>query len=273
MLTWALRRILRRDLGHLETQIRLLGDEVDALRSRLDLDPGLPQLFQRDRASRDYQAAYEQPDPLVSVCVATYNRGTLLTGRCLPSLLAQTHRNLEVVVVGDACTDDTAERIQALGDPRVRFENLAERGDYPEDPHRRWMVAGSVPMNRALEQCRGSFITHLDDDDAVPPERIAKLLAFIRETRSDLVWHPFEYENARGRWRINEASAFRKGQVTTSSVFYHAWFRRIGWDLDAHQYLEPGDWNRFRKIRWLGARVARHPDLLLRHFMERNNAR
>jgi len=273
MLKWALRKLLARDFRILEDHIRAQGEELDALRSRLDLDPSLVQAFHQDRATAAYQSAFEEPEPLVSVCVATYNRGPLLIERCLASLLAQTHRNLEVVVVGDACTDDTAERVAALGDPRIRFENLATRGSYPQDPYRRWMVAGTIPTNRALELAEGRFITHLDDDDSVPADRIAKLLACIRETRADLLWHPFEFETAKGKWRTNPALEFRKSQVTTSSVFYHEWLKRIPWDLDAHHYLEPGDWNRFRKIQWMGAKVARHPDLLLRHFKERNNSR
>src|SRR6266496_3474924 len=54
--------------------------------------------------------------PLVSVRVATFNRAELLVGRALPSVLNQTYDELEVVVVGDHCTDQTAERIEALGD-------------------------------------------------------------------------------------------------------------------------------------------------------------
>ena len=69
-----------------------------------------------------------------------------------------------------------------------------------------------------------------------------------------------------------DAECFRKNQVTTSSVFYHAWLKRIPWDPKAYQYREPGDWNRFRKFRFLGARVVRHPECLLKHHRERNNA-
>ncbi|GLH66875.1 glycosyltransferase family 2 protein [Geothrix edaphica] len=272
MLKWVLRKLLAGDFRNLERQIRAQGEELDALRSRMDLDPSLVRAFHQTRVTEAYLSAYDEVEPLVSVCVATYNRAALLTERCLASILTQTYHNLDVVVVGDACTDDTPERVAALGDSRIRFENLPTRGSYPQDPDRRWMVAGTIPINRALELAKGRFITHLDDDDSVPADRIAKLVAYIKETQADLLWHPFEYETAKGKWRVNSALEFRKAQVTTSSVFYHEWLKNIPWDLDAHQYLEPGDWNRFRKIQWIGARVARHPDLLLRHFKERNNS-
>ena len=68
-------------------------------------------------------------------------------------------------MVGDCCTDDTAERISHIRDDRLRFVNLSERGRYPEEPYLRWMVAGTVPFNHALSLTRGQFVTHLDDDD------------------------------------------------------------------------------------------------------------
>jgi len=41
-----------------------------------------------------------------------------------------------VLIVADHCTDDTAERRGAIGDPRIRFINLPERGVYPTEPIR-----------------------------------------------------------------------------------------------------------------------------------------
>jgi len=59
-------------------------------------------------------------------------------------------------------------------------------------------------------------------------------------------------------------------RVTSSSIFYHNWFRHLGWDPLAYRYREPGDWNRLRKFAFLGARSLRHPAVLLSHYRERN---
>ena len=139
-------------------------------------------------------------------------------------------------------------------------------------PEWHWMVAGTTAMNYALDLANGDFITHLDDDDRHRPDRLSKLVQFIQETRSDLVWHPFWRETATRKWQLKSAKYFRKNEVTTSSVLYHKWFRRIPWDIDAYKYREPGDWNRFRKFRYLGANMSRFPEPLLKHFMERNPA-
>jgi len=243
---------------------------AEPLRSLSDLGWSARRRFRAARRSAAYQQAYELPQPLVTVCVATYNRGRLLTERCLASLLAQDYPHLQIVVVGDACTDDTAERVAALGDARIEFVNLERRGDYPTEPRHRWMVAGTLAMNHALSLARGQFVTHLDDDDEHAPDRISTLLALIRASRADIVWHPFDYERVPDEWHVNEALRFAANNVSTSSVFYHHWLRAVPWDINAWRYEEPGDWNRFRKIRFLGVRAVRSPRRLLKHFRERN---
>lgn len=226
--------------------------------------------FRRDRESVEFQQAYTNDSPLVTVCIATYNRGELLVERSLRSILAQDYPNLQVVVVGDHCTDDTCERMSRVTDPRVVFVNLTERGNYPTDPYHRWMVAGTAAVNHALSLARGEFVTHLDDDDEHPPERVSTLLAYIRQQKADLVWHPFEFELPNGDWEINLAPKYAFRSVTTSSVFYHRRLAEIRWDAEAWRNMEPGDWNRFRKLRFLGIRAVRHPGVLLKHYREKN---
>lgn len=226
--------------------------------------------FRTERKTPEYQSVFEKKNPLVSVCIATYNRGPLLIERSLKSILAQSYQNLEVIVVGDCCTDDTVERMAKISDPRVKFVNLQNRFPYPEVPRLRWMVAGTAAVNCALGMVQGDFITHLDDDDEHTSDRISKLVDFIRDTRADFVWHPFEYETPSGEWHVNEALHFRFKNVSTSSVLYHKWFRHILWDDQAYKLLEPGDWNRFRKFRFIGAKALRYQDVMLRHYREQN---
>jgi len=230
-------------------------------------------LAARARAARrwsspEFLAVFKDPEPLVTVCIATFNRAELLCKRTLPSLLQQSYANLEILVVGDCCTDDTGARIAKLGDRRLRFINLPTRGQYPDDPERRWMVAGSVPMNHALREARGKFITHLDDDDEYTSNRVEILLDLLKRTTSDFAFHPFRAQRQDGSWWDNPARWFERGYVTTSAVFYHSFWKLVEWDLEAWRYAEPGDWNRFRKIRFLGARIARHSDYMLLHYRE-----
>jgi glycosyltransferase involved in cell wall biosynthesis len=242
-----------------------------ALASFIFANPGLGKRSElRAYRQKDlYLEPYTVLNPLVSVCIATYNRGNLLFERSVASVLAQTYTNYEIIVVGDHCTDDTASRMAAISDPRLRFVNLPERGDYPEDNVHRWMVAGTTPMNHALGLARGHFITHLDDDDAYTPDRLSKLVEFLQLTRAELAWHPFEAEQSNGSWQRNVAREFQYASVSTSSVMYHRWFAQVLWDIRSYRFEQPGDWNRFRRFKFLGVKALRHPDSLLMHFRER----
>jgi len=255
---------LRTENAALWRRLADLAEKLDRHKSSLQVDPALHEELAL------WKASHPAPErPLVSVCVATYNRKDTLLSRCIPSVLAQTYPEWELVVVGDGCTDGTAEAMAGLSDPRLRFLNLPERGRYPEDPERRWMVAGTAPMNHALTLARGDWVTHLDDDDEYVPDRVEKLVAFAREHACDVVWHPFWCEDEHGRWTVNQAPEFAWTMVTTSSVFYRSWFTRVLWDPDAHRLLEPGDWNRFRRIKYLDPVARRCPEPLLRHYRER----
>lgn len=250
-------------------------EDIERLRYELEIakscqELGSDILFQylEDKEKTDYWSGYEKPDPLVTVCVATYNRANLLTERTIPSILEQSYKNIEVIVVGDCCGDETEKRMAAIDDARVRFVNLPERGKYPADAYRRWMVAGTTPVNHALSMAKGDFITHLDDDDRYEACRIESLLESAVKHRAEMVWHPFHLQNTRGKWKKHKAEKYATGQVTTSSVFYHSWLTRIKWNIEAHVLQEPGDWNRFRKFNYFGIKKVRNPYYLLWHYRE-----
>ena len=61
--------------------------------------------------------------PLVSVLIATYNWSSVLR-HAVRSALWQTYPAVEVIVVGDACTDDSEAVVRSFGDGRVRWDNL-----------------------------------------------------------------------------------------------------------------------------------------------------
>ena len=225
--------------------------------------------FQEERRKEDFQAVFEQAEPLVSVCVATADRASLLFERCIPSLLAQTYQNLQIVVVGDHCTDDTEHRFAELRDDRVTFVNLTQRGPYPPSGRERWCVAGSNAMNAALEQCKGHFITHLDDDDRYVSNRIERLVHACLEQKAEFCWHPFWAEREDGNWDMIGDGRFAVNQVNPGAVFYHRYFARFRWDPLAYQIDEPGDWNRFRKIKMLGPKRLFVAEPLLHHHRER----
>jgi hypothetical protein len=264
-------------LAALGRQVAVLASIQELERFRLDWALGSLEGVPADiaayhacRETPEYNAAFGEAEPLVSVCVATMDRADLLLGRAIASLRAQSYRNLQILVVGDNCTDDTAQRLAAVGDNRIQFVNLPERGPYPRPGQDRWRVAGSNAMNHALSLCRGQFVTHLDDDDAMVPHRIELLVAAALREQADFLWHPFWYETPDGTWQRLGDGRFEVGQMSTGSLFYHRYFARFLWDVQAFRMREPGDWNRLRKIRLLRPRVKFVDEPLLYHHAEQS---
>ncbi|WP_435076782.1 glycosyltransferase family 2 protein [Halococcus sp. AFM35] len=103
--------------------------------------------------------------PLVSAILPTYNRAEYVAG-AIDTVLAQTHDDIEVVVVDDGSTDDTEERLAAYADDgrvRVRY-NEENRGI-------------SASMNRAAALADGEFVCVLNDDDRWHEEKVERQLA------------------------------------------------------------------------------------------------
>jgi Glycosyltransferase like family 2 len=218
------------------------GDRLDALRLRLG------RLGARSSAT--------ETEPLISIVVATYNRGPLLAGRTLPAALAQTYRRTEIVIVGDACTDDTEDRIRALGDPRIRFENLREQGRYPEDPLFRWMVAGTKPANRALELALGDWIAFLEDDDVWEPHHLDSLLSTARQTGAEFVYGAGLLERSPGEWLRIGGFPPATGRILHSAVLYRGYLRFLRYDPEAWRSGIGGDAHLWGRMQRLGVRFA-----------------
>ena len=208
-------------------------------------------------------------EPLVTVRIATYNRARLLTERTLPTVMAQTWKNLEILVVGDCCTDDTAERIAALGDPRIRFINLPERGVYPTEPFARWCVAGAAPMNHALDVLRGEWIAPLDDDDEFMPDHVERMLDACRSNCWEWSFAAARMMLLTGEWRDVGDPPPRRDHICHSAVFYWSGLRFMAHDVTAWKLGEPGDWNLWRRMKWSGVRMGFVPEVLAIHHIER----
>lgn len=206
--------------------------------------------------------------PLVSVRIATYNRGELVRDRAIASALAQTHQHLDVVVVGDHCDARTEAAVRSVGDRRVRFENLAERGRYPVNAYHRWMVAGSTPMNRGVDLARGTWIAPLDDDDEFTPDHVEALLDACRSRDLEFAYGIAAWEMSPGHWEPTGSWPLRIGQIVHSAVLYSTRLRMIKHDIESWRLEEPGDWNVWHRMRDAGARMGFVDQVVARHYLE-----
>src|SRR6187455_2532028 len=98
----------------------------------------------------------------VSVIIPAYNAANFICDT-VDSALAQTHRDLEVIVVNDGSTDDTLARLETFGS-RIRVLDLVNGG-----------VARA--RNTGVSNAAGSWIAFLDADDLWAPEKLERQLA------------------------------------------------------------------------------------------------
>ncbi len=111
--------------------------------------------------------------PHVTVVIPTWQRAGLLLGRALPSVLAQTYEDWEVVVASDgpdpACQQSLQTRYGAR--PGIRWAQLPEHSLLPT-----W---GSLARRRGAAEAGGAVGAYLDDDNAWRPHHLARLLAAL----------------------------------------------------------------------------------------------
>jgi hypothetical protein len=194
--------------------------------------------------------------PLVSVLIATYNRGDVLTARTIPSVLKQTCQDFEVIVVGDHCTDDTEQRLAQFNDCRIHFYNLPKRGEYPTFPADRWQVAGTVPANKAIELCSGEWIAPLDDDDEFTEDHIEVLLDCALNNNYEMVYGIVKMVSGESECQLVGSYPPEPGSICHLSVLYHSQLKFFKYDIDAWKYGEPGDWNMWRRMREAGVSIG-----------------
>jgi UDP-glucose 4-epimerase len=161
--------------------------------------PTLKAFVRRSVDRRDTMAeiAPVKDDPLVSVVIPCYNRETFIAD-AIDSALAQTHQNLEILVVNDGSSDGTETVIKRyLNDPRVRyFKHETNRG---------------IPAarNTAIRHAQGEYVALLDSDDMwLPTKTEAQLRVFSRDlaSRVGLVWSDAYFKDNLGNTETRGAS-------------------------------------------------------------------
>ncbi len=129
--------------------------------------------------------------PTVTVLMTTYN-GAAFIAEAIGSVLGQTFRDFELIVVDDASTDDTLSILAGFSDPRIRVIRLPTNGG---------IVAA---RNQGFAAARGAYVAALDHDDLSRPDRLACQVALLdRQQSVVLVGTEIEIDEA-GRRRPHD---------------------------------------------------------------------
>ena len=111
--------------------------------------------------------------PVVSVVIATYNRSGVLR-YAIETALGQTLKNIEVLVIGDGCTDDSPEVVAAFQDSRLLWHNLPSNTG-----------SQSVPNNTGIAMARGCYVAYLSHDDLWMPHHLEALVSTVERDQAD----------------------------------------------------------------------------------------
>lgn len=123
-------------------------------------------------------------NPLISVVIPTYNRGYLID-RAIKSVLNQTYKEFEIIVVDDGSIDNTKEVIESFRDERIRYIQYKDN------------KGANVARNIGIRAAKGDYIAFQDSDDEWLPQKLEKQITILKDAPPDvgLVYTSF--------WRIN----------------------------------------------------------------------
>lgn len=188
------------------------GDTEEALElldATLDMEPGhIPAMLNRRYMGYALDSAYKPPqhrviedrgepkvsDPDVSVIIPTYDRPDYLE-ETVTSVLSQTYKKFELIVVNDGGPDKAAEILNKIGSDRIRYIKIEHGGI-------------SAALNAGVAHSRGQYIAYLDDDDIYYPDHLETLAGYLDDRPEaqfayTLSWRCVQRQGANG-WETVE---------------------------------------------------------------------
>ncbi len=134
--------------------------------------------------------------PLVSVIMPAYNSADFIA-EAIQSVLQQTNKNWELLIIDDASEDNTVKIIEkfASEDPRIHFfQNKTNKG-------------AGISRNIGTKAAKGSYIAFLDADDLWLPEKLETQLEFMEKNNLEMTFSSYYMINEFGQELPNKVQA------------------------------------------------------------------
>jgi glycosyltransferase involved in cell wall biosynthesis len=199
--------------------------------------------------------------PLVSILITCFNKEPYIQ-ETIDSALAQTYENIEIIIVNDGSTDNSARVIDQNTDPRIKKIHSGNQG-----------VARA--RNTAASLSGGEIILPLDGDDILMPEYTAKAVEIMEQNPlAGIVYCQAEkFGNEMGRWQLEPYSFERI--LLTNMIHVSAFIRKKdfektpGWNPNMKFSLE--DWDLYLSLIEQGVQVFMIPEVLFRYRILQNS--
>lgn len=197
---------------------------------------------------------------MVSVVIPCYNQGEYLAD-ALDSVLAQSYREFEIIVVNDGSTDPgTRALLDGLERPMTRVLHTANQGL-------------AAARNNGIRESRGDYILPLDADDRIAPGYLEKAVAVLDSSPEvGFVYSLAKLFGARrGMFYLNDATL--ADMLLDSRVFCSAMFRKADWERGGgyNSNMRHGweDWDFWLSLLELGKTPHLIPEVLFHYRVKR----
>lgn len=114
-------------------------------------------------------------NPTISVIMATFNAQGFIEF-AIQSVLAQTYTDFELIIIGDCCTDGTAQVVSRFADSRIRWHNLRTNSG-----------SQGIPNKEGLSRATGNYIAYLSHDDLWFPQHLQTALDYLNAHNLDWI--------------------------------------------------------------------------------------
>jgi len=169
-------------------------------------------MFSNDGFIRNYNSwgGSAPKTPLVSVVIVTYNRSGYLR-EAIRSVLGQSMKSFELVVIDDGSTDDTRAVVEGIADDRIRYVYQQQSGI-------------SVSRNRGVREARSPYLAILDDDDLLLPDSLERHVDALGPGVHGTYGAWIDFDNETGQMQphpghdFNYANLFFKGKTLQHSA-------------------------------------------------------
>lgn len=205
--------------------------------------------------------------PAISVIIPSYNRAHILL-KSVQSVLSQTYTNIELIIVDDASTDNTAEIVTNIKDSRVKYICLDRNS------------GACAARNRGIREASGDCIAFNDSDDQWHPDKLERQLAFLEKNNADVVICSMDcYDEDEKNFLHTFPKAMPEGPVTYENLLVYncsstqllvgkaECFKNVLFDEDMPRLQ---DWDELLRLSQK-YKIFRQNDILVDTFMQKDS--
>ncbi len=203
--------------------------------------------------------------PKISIIMAEYNTDTNLLIESIKSIITQTYKNWELIIIDDCGKNNVKRIIEKFKDKRIKV--------YKNDSNRGLVFS----LNRAITLCDGEFIARMDTDDYAYKNRLAKQIeCLLQNTDFDMVCCNMDYYDGKEIWGCTKGEGLiTRNQLINNCPIYHPTVM-----VKKERIIECGGYSNYNRCEdfalWIemysrGFKIYKMNDRLLRYHLSESD--